>query len=75
VIDAFYQPYVAALARAEQAVKRVDPEFNFRRLYADSVTLGGLLRAPSRENFASYLFRMKRRLLGRFNVYPDQFFT
>lgn len=75
VIDAFYQPYVTALASAEQAVKRVAPSFNFRRQYADSVTFSGLLRAPSRENLASYLFRIKRRLLGRFNVYPDQYFT
>jgi hypothetical protein len=75
VINAFYRPYVAALARAEQAVKDVDPSFDFRRVYADSVTLGKFMRAPSKENLASYLFRLKRKVLRRFNVYPDQFFT
>ena len=75
VIDVFYRPYVAALARAEQAVKRADPSFNFRRLHADPVNLGGLLRSPSKTNLASYLFLMKRKALGRFNIYPDQFFS
>jgi len=75
VIDTLYRPYVTALARAEQAVKKVDPSFNFRRLYDDPMSLGGLLQAPSKENFASYRFRIKRRVLGRFNIYPDHFFS
>jgi hypothetical protein len=75
VIDVFYRPYVAALSRAEMEVKRVDPTFNFRRLHADSVTLGRLLSAPSREGLKSYVDRMKRKVRGRFNVYPDQYFT
>jgi SAM-dependent methyltransferase len=75
VIDAFYRPYVAALRKAERDVKNVDPAFDFRRLHPDSVTLGRLLCAPSSDAFRSYIDQLKRRLRGRFNVYPDSFFS
>ncbi len=75
VIDTFYFPYVAALHRAELAVQRIDPAFTSRRLHADSTTLGQLLAAPSRQRLASYIERMKRKIRGRFNVYPDAFFA
>jgi hypothetical protein len=75
VIDAFYRPYVAALRKAENEVKRFDATFTYRRVHADSSTLGELLRTPSRENLISYLERMKRKMRNRFNVYPDAFFS
>jgi hypothetical protein len=75
VIDAFYRPYVAALRRAEHTVTRIDPAFTFRRLHADSASLGELLLGPSKERLSSYMGRLKRKLRGRFNVYPDGYFT
>jgi hypothetical protein len=74
VVDAFYRPYVEALRKAERTVKALDPTFSFRRVYADSVTLGELLSAPSGDRLSSFVDRMKRKLRGRLNVYPDAYF-
>lgn len=75
VIDAFYRPYVAALRKAENEVKSLDASFTYRRVNADSSTLGELLSAPSREKVTSFVDRMKRKIRNRFNVYPDTFFA
>jgi hypothetical protein len=74
VIDAFYRPYVAALRGAEREVKRADPSFDFRRIHPDGTTLGQLLVAPSRLALSSYVDQIKRKVRGRFNVYPDSYF-
>jgi hypothetical protein len=75
VIDTFYRPYVAALRRAENDVKHLDSTFTYRRLHADSSTVGELLSAPSRARLVSFLERVKRKVRGRFNVYEDTYFT
>jgi hypothetical protein len=73
VIECFYVPYVHELRAAEAAVRAVDAGFGHRREYADDPKLGDFLRSP-RERFADYLTVLKRKLRGRYNVFPDAHF-
>lgn len=75
VVDCFYRPYVAAVREAERAVRAVDPKFNFRREYADGGTFGEVLRSFSGPRATAYWQILKRRLRGRYNVFPDGYFT
>jgi hypothetical protein len=75
VVDTFYRPYVSALRRAELEVKKIDPSFSFRRVYANSPAFYDLLMAPSKDLFISFLTKMKRKLRGRFNIFTDEFFS
>ena len=75
VIDAFYQPYVQALRDAERLVKQVDPSFDYRRLYEDHGGLLQLLSAWSKPKADEYLLILKRKLRGRYNIYPDSYFS
>ena len=62
VINCFYRPYVAELKLAERAVREIDPEFAYRREYPDPRTL------------VDYAGVLKRKLRGRYNVFPDDYF-
>jgi hypothetical protein len=75
VVDCFYRPYVTALREAERAVRAVDQNFNFRREYAADGTFGEVLRSFSRPRAAAYLQLLKRKLRGRYNVFPDGYFS
>jgi hypothetical protein len=75
VVDCFYRPYVAAIREAERAVRAVDPKFAFRREYADEGSFGEALRSFSLPRAAAYLRVIKRKLRGRYNVFPDAYFT
>lgn len=74
VVECFYRPYVAELRAAEQAVHCVDPQFRHRREYADCRSLPQVLRSLSLPVAIDYLQTMKRKLRGRYNVYPDAYF-
>jgi hypothetical protein len=75
VVDCFYRPYVAAVREAERAVRAVDPKFMFRREYADDGAFGEVLRSFSVARATAYLQVLKRKLRGRYNVFPDSYFT
>jgi hypothetical protein len=62
VIDCFYRPYIAELKQAELAVREIDPNFVYRREHLAPRTL------------ADYVDVLKRRLRGRYNVFPDDYF-
>ena len=75
VVDCFYRPYVSALRLAEHKVRALDPAFAHRREFADTVTFASLFRSFSREKAAAYLAALKRKVRGRYNVYPDTYFS
>jgi hypothetical protein len=75
VVDCFYRPYVHELMEAERAVHAVDPAFNHRREYSDTRTFAGVCGAFSASSVAQYLTVLKRKLRGRYNVYPDEYFS
>jgi hypothetical protein len=75
VVDCFYRPYVAAVREAERAVHAVDPTFMFRREYENGSTLSEVLRSFSVPRLTAYLQVLKRKLRGRYNVFPDAYFT
>ncbi|MDB4805033.1 hypothetical protein OAH16_00345 [bacterium] len=74
VIDFFYRPYVIELRQAELAVRTLDPSFVYRREYADSPPLIGIFRLFSLTAIRAYLSIIKRKVRGRYNVYPDAYF-
>jgi hypothetical protein len=74
VVDTFYFPYVQALRAAEESVRRVDADFNYRRLHADPPSLMDVLRTPTRSGADALLTKVKRQLRGRYNVYSDEDF-
>jgi hypothetical protein len=74
VVDHFYRPYVNELRLAEQAVKAVDSDFNYRREYSNCTTVPELLRSFSRRSVAEYLRVVNRRIRGRYNIYADSYF-
>lgn len=74
VVETFYRPYVLALRHAEQVVRTIDPQFKFRREYANITTCRDLLIIPSMDHLKSFFNGAKRRLRGRLNIYPDSFF-
>jgi hypothetical protein len=73
-IDAFYKPYVHALASAERRVRAVDPGFRHQRTYPDNKSLGEILARPRADDVREYVNVLRRRLRGCYNVFPDQFF-
>jgi hypothetical protein len=75
VVDCFYRPYIAELRRAEHLVHLIDPNFNYRREYPDPGTLGDVLMSPSKDGIARYAGALKRRLRGRYNIFPDEYFS
>jgi hypothetical protein len=75
VVDCFYAPYVSAIRRAERAVRDIDPAFSYRREYPAACTLREVFARPSAGVISAYLSRLKRTLRGRYNVYPDAYFT
>jgi hypothetical protein len=75
VVDCFYRLYVAEIREAERAVRAADAKFIFRREYDDDVALGDVLRSFSRVRAGRYLQVLKRKLRGRYNVFPDYYFT
>ncbi len=75
VVDCFYRPYVREIDLAAQQVRAVDPSFTYRREYPDSGTLRDLLQSFSGTGVKAYLGSLKRKIRGRYNVYPDAFFS
>jgi hypothetical protein len=75
VVDCFYRPYVAAVREAERAVRAIDSTFIFRREYDDASTFGEALRSFSAPRAAAYLQVLKRKLRGRYNIFPDAYFS
>ena len=75
VIDAFYQPYVNELRKATLSVQQFDLTFNYRREYENTGNLKYLTRSFSKEAMAEYLSTLKRKIRGRYNVYPDAYFS
>ena len=75
VVETFYRPYVLALRHAEQVIRNIDPEFKFRREYKNSVTFCDLIMSPTGELLTSFFSNIKRRLRGRLNIFPDEFFS
>lgn len=75
VIDCFYLPYVNALRNAEQMVVKFNPTFNFHRTYDDGIMFKDLVRKFSSKSLIEYLRTLKRKLRGRYNVYPDAYFS
>ena len=75
VVDCFYAPYVSAIRRAERAVREIDPAFSYRREYPAACTLRDVFSRPGEGVVSAYLGELKRKLRGRYNVYPDAYFT
>jgi hypothetical protein len=62
VIDYFYRPYVREIEEAAREVRAIDPTFAHRREYTTSGTI-------------AYLRTLKRKVRGRYNVFPDAYFS
>jgi hypothetical protein len=75
VIDCFYRPYVREMRAAERVVHEIDPEFSHRREYPDDLTLLDVFTSPTRKSINGYIGVLKRKLRGRYNVYPDEYFS
>lgn len=75
VVDCFYRPYVAALREAERAVRARDTSFAYRREYPDHATFGEAVASFSLPKTVDYLQVLKRRLRGRYNNYPEAYFS
>jgi len=75
VIDCFYRPYVREIELAARQVREVDPSFAYRREYPNSGTLRDLLQSFSTSAVKAYLNALKRKIRGRYNVYPDAYFS
>jgi hypothetical protein len=75
VVDCFYRPYIAELDRTECVVRAIDPKFSYRREYPDHCTFRDVLRSFSRDRIIEYFGVAKRKLRGRYNVYPDGYFS
>jgi hypothetical protein len=75
VIDFIYHRYVNEIREAEAWVQSIDPEFSFRRVYENNITVKNIILSPSIENLKSYLRIIKRRLQGRYNVFSDSYFS
>jgi hypothetical protein len=74
VVECFYRPYVRELGFAERSVRNLDPAFTYRREYD-----GGSFRSVYEHFSPTELFRyldvLKRKLRGRYNVYPETYFS
>jgi hypothetical protein len=75
VIDYFYRPYIRAIEEAAREVRAIDPSFAYRREYADTGTVADLLRSFSASGVIAYLRALKRKVRGRYNVFPDAYFS
>jgi hypothetical protein len=75
VVECFYRPYIAELEEAERVVRSIDPKFSFRREYPDACTIGEVFQSFSLERIAEYIAILKRKIRGRYNVYPDGYFS
>jgi hypothetical protein len=73
IVAHLYAPYAAEISAAENAVKAIDSEFDYRRSYEDPVTLGSLLSSFSRDRLLKYAMDVRRRLRGTYNVMPSDF--
>jgi len=74
-IDFFYRPYIHEIEEAARAVRAVDPSFAYRREYADAGSIVDLLRSPTPQGLIAYLRALKRKVRGRYNVFPDAYFS
>ncbi len=75
IIDAFYRPYALAIEKARRDVRAIDPSFVHRREYPDHGTFLDLVRQFSVPRANDYLEVVKRKLRGRYNVFPDSYFS
>ncbi len=75
VIDCFYRPYVREIEAAARQIRAIDPTFTYRREYPNSGTIGDLLRSFSTSAVIAYLRALKRKIQGRYNVFPDAYFS
>lgn len=75
VVDCLYKAYVNEIRASEVLVHDVMPNFSYRREYSNNLTLKKLALSLSIQNLKTYLRLVKRKLIGRYNVYPDEYFT
>jgi hypothetical protein len=74
VVECFYRPYVSEIGQAERMVREIDPGFSHRREYPDVCTLREAFTRPI-PGILGYLGVLKRKLRGRYNVYPEEYFA
>jgi hypothetical protein len=74
VIDLLYRTYVREIRRAEAMVKTLDSSFNYRREFRTPPTLAIAIRSWSAQVWRDYRGVVKRKVRGRFQVYPDEYF-
>lgn len=74
VINFIYKIYINELAVAEKMVKSVDKTFDYRKSYKNPVAFVDVMKLPTWQNIANYLRVCKRKILGRYNVFPDKYF-
>jgi hypothetical protein len=75
VIDSFYAPYVRELRDAEAQVRVVDDKFAYRREYPDIPSFRDSIVSMSGSVTARFIEALMRKIRGRFNVYPDRYFS
>jgi hypothetical protein len=75
VVEVLYAPYIHELDRAKFMVLAIDPLFTHRRTYRVPPSVVDLIRSFSAQTAVAYLDVIKRKMRGRFHVYPDEHFV
>lgn len=74
VIDAIYKTYIREIAAAERIVRSLDTTFSYRRTYENSKTFRETLKSANLRDIYEYIRLLRRKIRGRFNVFPDKYF-
>ena len=74
VIESLYRPYVTELKEAEDTVRTIDPTFSYRREYSDTPNFRQLAGSFSIADCRSYWVSIRRKLRGRNNIFPSDYF-
>jgi hypothetical protein len=75
VIDNIYRKYINEIKIAESMLQGMDPTFVYRKEYQNMITFKELLFEISKVNLKKYLKQIVRKICGKYNVFPDKYFT
>lgn len=73
-IRLYFAPYVRELRKAGLQILSSCPEFSGKRLHGSPPALAYLIRHPSTESARLVYGVLRRKFLGRYNVFPDSEF-
>jgi len=74
IIDSIYKTYIREIAEAERIVRSLDPTFSYRRTYKNNKTFRETIKSTNLKDIYEYLRVLRRKIRGRFNVFPDEYF-